>query len=187
MQLSEPTTKTKIINQMLSNLSLDDYEYVVVVDDDIGLPVGFVDRYLQIVARRGYALSQPARTHNSYIDHYFVAQLKGVESRQTNFVEIGPMVAIHRSAFPVILPFDEQSPMGWGLDFVWPVILARHGLTMGIVDAHPIEHSLRKPVTYYSHSEANASMQAFFARHEHLRYEESFRILRSFPMAEGIS
>ena len=84
------------------------------MDDDILIPDDFVDRYLEIVANRGFALSQPARTHTSYIDHYFVAQLIGLESRQTNFVEIGPLFVVHCSAYSFILPFDERPPMGWG-------------------------------------------------------------------------
>ncbi len=182
LAISRPTAKTVILNRLLSDISLSDYEYVMIVDDDIALPSDFVDHYLRIVAERGFALSQPARTHNSYIDHYFVAQLMGVESRQTNFVEIGPLFVVHQSAYSLILPLDERPPMGWGLDFVWPVLIERQGLSMGIVDSCPVEHCFRKPVAYYDYAEADAGMKKFFSENEHLSYEDTFRIFKSYPM-----
>jgi hypothetical protein len=182
LTISEPTAKTTILNRLLCDACLSDYEYVMVVDDDIALPNSFIDRYLQIVAERGYALSQPARTHDSYIDHYFVSQLIGIESRQTNFVEIGPLFAVHRSAYSLILPLDERPPMGWGLDFVWPVLIEHHGLSMGIVDACPVQHCFRKPVAYYDYIEADAGMKKFFSENKHLNYEDTFHIVKSYPM-----
>lgn len=183
--ISQPTAKTKILNRLLEDVAIEDYEYIMILDDDIALPAGFIDCYLDIVRRRGYALSQPARTHNSYIDHYFVAQLFGIESRKTNFVEIGPLCTLHRSAYPVLLPLNEEPPMGWGLDFVWPVQCHSRGLSLGIVDACPVDHSFRKPVSYYNYEQAKAGMQAFFAKHAHLTYEECFHILESFPLQVG--
>jgi hypothetical protein len=180
--ISKPTAKTTILNRLLQDVSIDDYEYIMILDDDIELSEGFTDRYLAIVSRRGYALSQPARTHNSYIDHYFVGQLLGIESRETNFVEIGPLCTLHRSAYPVLLPLNEDPPMGWGLDFVWPVQCHERGLSLGIVDVCPVDHSFRKPVSYYDYEQANAGMQAFFAKNEHLTYEECFHILESYPL-----
>jgi hypothetical protein len=182
LTISQPMAKMAILNRLLSDIELADYEYVMVLDDDIVIPDGFVDRYLEIKASRGFALSQPARTHSSYIDHYFVAQLMGIESRQTNFVEIGPLFVVSRSAYSLILPLDERPPMGWGLDFVWPVLIERHGLSMGIIDASPVEHSFRQPVAYYDHTEADIGMKKFFAENEHLSYEETFRIFKSYPL-----
>jgi hypothetical protein len=183
LTISQPMAKTTILNRLLSDIDLTEYEYVMVLDDDIVLPDGFVDRYLEIKATRGFSLSQPARTHSSYIDHYFVAQLVGIESRQTNFVEIGPLFVVARSAYSLILPLDERPPMGWGLDFVWPVLIERHGLSMGIVDECPVEHSFRQPVAYYDYTEADIGMKKFFAENEHLSYDETFRILKSHPMS----
>lgn len=182
LSISQSTAKTTILNRLLRDVNLADYEYVMIVDDDIALPAVFVDHYLRIVAQRGFALSQPARTHNSYIDHYFVAQLMGIESRETNFVEIGPLFVVHQSAYSLILPLDERPPMGWGLDFVWPVLIERQGLSMGIVDACPVEHCFRKPVAYYDYVEADTGMKKFFSENEHLSYEDTFRIFRSYPL-----
>jgi hypothetical protein len=175
--------KITILNRIIDLVSLDDYEYVFVSDDDITIPEDFVDRYLTIVQHRGYAVSQPARTHKSYIDHYFVSQLMGVESRLTRFVEIGPIVCIHRSAFATILPFDTRAPMGWGLDFHWPCLLADQELTMGVVDYCPVEHSLRKPVTSYCYEETEHRMRDFLGAVDHVSYLDAFSALKTFPSA----
>ena len=166
--------KFRIINKILERVDIRAYEYVLVFDDDIELPPRFMDRYLHIVEKRGYALSQPARTHASYIDHYFVAQLLGIESRQTRFVEIGPVTCIHNSAYHLLLPFDLRAPMGWGLDFYWPTILTKHNLKMGIVDQTPIEHSLRKPVSLYNYGETDARMRCFLEEVPHINNQTAF-------------
>lgn len=183
LSISKRTEKSVIINQLLSRIDPSDYDYIFMVDDDITIPDQFIDDYLEIVSRRAYSLSQPARTHSSYIDHYFVAQLLGVESRRTNFVEIGPIVCFHRSSYPVLLPLDEEAPMGWGLDFVWPISMEQSELTLGIVDQCPVEHSFRKPVQYYDYATSDARMHTFFQARPHLTYAQSFMIHESYPVA----
>jgi hypothetical protein len=154
---------------------------VIVADDDISLPAGFLDSYLGLVERYDFALAQPARTFTSFTDHQFVTQLQGIQARETRFVEIGPLFSMRADALQVLTPFDEASPMGWGYDFVWPVVMAGAGLRMGIVDALPVAHDLRKPVSSYSHDVASAGMAALLARHPSLEKREAFSIVRSYP------
>jgi hypothetical protein len=172
--------KFLLLNQLLEKIDLYDFEYVIVSDDDIQLPSGFLDRYLAMVSRYDLALAQPARTHNSYIDHCFVEQLDGIDARRTRFVEIGPLFSLHRKAFDCFLPFDEASPMGWGNDFVWPVLAEKHGLRMGIVDAVPVAHDFRKPVAYYDHGASAKHMSKYLAERPHLSKKDAFFILESY-------
>ncbi len=51
---------------------------------------------------------------------------------------------------------------------------------MGIIDSVPIEHSLRKPVSYYDYSDTSLRMKSFFDTRPHLTYDQSFRIYESF-------
>lgn len=175
-----PSPKFSLLNQVLCRVNLRDFEYVIVTDDDIQLPTGFTDSYLAMNSRYDFAVSQPARTHDSYIDHHFVEQLDGIDARQTRFVEIGPLFSLHRSAFDHFLPFDETSPMGWGNDFVWPVLAERHRLKMGIIDAVPVAHNLRKPVAYYDHGASADAMSRYLAERPHLSKKEAFYILESY-------
>ncbi len=182
LQSPERVPKFQLLNRLLSEMALDDYRYVMVVDDDIELPEGFVDRFLAIQEARDFTLAQPARTHDSFTDHHFVNQLMGVESRVTRFVEIGPLFSLRRDGFEVLLPFNEDAPMGWGLDFVWPVILAQHDLRLGIIDATPVRHALRKPVSTYDYDRTESTMQAFLARHPHLPLSEACIASQTYPL-----
>jgi hypothetical protein len=175
-----PTPKFVLLNGLLAPASLAGFDYVLVCDDDVRLPPGFLDAYLRRVVQYDFALSQPARTHNSYIDHPFVEQLDGLDARWTRFVEIGPVFAMRRDAAPLLLPFDEQSSMGWGYDLVWPRVLEDAGLKLGIVDAVPVDHSLRKPVSYYEHSAASAEMDRYLSGRPHLPKGAAWFIVQSY-------
>ncbi|MCM3900444.1 MAG: hypothetical protein ND866_01945 [Pyrinomonadaceae bacterium] len=51
---------------------------------------------------------------------------------------------------------------------------------MGIIDAVPIAHSLRKSGFYYQHDKARAEMKEFLAHRPHLSPGEAFFILESY-------
>ena len=175
-----PGMKFLLLNQLLAETAIDRYEFIMVCDDDIVLPSGFLDRYLALVRRYDFALAQPSRTHESFIDHPFVEQLDGLVARWTRFVEIGPLFSVQRKAFGLLFPFDEASPMGWGYDFFWPSVIAGAGLKMGIVDATPVAHSFRKPVSYYEHGESSRDMERFLRQRSHLSPDEAFYIVESY-------
>jgi len=180
LRISTPTPKFALLNRILEAASLAPYDYLLVCDDDVTLPDGFLDRYLEFLGEHDLALAQPARTHESFTDHPIVEQLDGLDARRTRFVEIGPVFSIRRDAMALVLPFDEASPMGWGYDFVWPVVLEEVGKHIGIVDATPVAHDLRKPVALYDHGSANAAMKAYLASRPHLSKGEAFTILEAY-------
>jgi hypothetical protein len=182
--VAEPTPKFALINRLLRTADLGGVEHLIVADDDITLPPGFLDRYIELVERHGFALAQPARTHDSYVDHGFVERLDGLDARRTRYVETGPLFSIQRAAFPMLLPFDETPPMGWGLDFTWPVTLERAGLRLGVVDATPVSHSLRKPAAYYDHQTSLEGMAAYLSSREHLGRAEAFTIVEPYAERE---
>ncbi len=179
-RIESRTPKFSLVNRVLRSVQPDAYQYVLVADDDIELPAGFLDRYLELVERHQLALAQPARTHDSYIDHALVEQMDGLDARWTRFVEIGPLFSIHRTAMPLLLPFDEASPMGWGYDYVWPVLLEEAGLRLGIVDAVPVAHRLRKPVANYDYSSADRTQHAFLSTRPHLTKAQAYSIVEAF-------
>jgi hypothetical protein len=177
LALSEPTPKYVLLNRLLDEEDLDDYDYVLTLDDDIVLPDGFLDLFLGVQAGTGFALAQPARTHNSYVDHPIVLQQRGVLARRTLFVEIGPAVSFARDIYGLVFPFDESNPMGWGFENVWARLLRDSGIPQGIVDAVPVDHSIRPPVAHYRWSEANGDRDRYLAQNPHLAYEDCFRVL----------
>jgi len=172
--------KFTLINRLPAAAEAATFDYVVVCDDDIYVPEDFLDDYLAEVDARGFALAQPARTLDSYVDHLFVRQLAGIASRQTRFVEIGPLFSMRDDALRWLTPFSDESPMGWGYDFAWPRLLESRGLKLGVVDRTPVSHSLRKPVSHYRHAEADRQEQAYLQKVPHLSRIEAFTIVESF-------
>jgi len=98
-------------------------------------------------------------------------------ARRTRFVEIGPVVSLHRSAYRLLLPFDLSSPMGWGYENIWTHRIELAGLTMGIIDAVPVDHSLRPPLANYSWDAADAARTEILARNDHVSLDDCFRVL----------
>jgi hypothetical protein len=182
LRVLERTPKFSIVNQLLDGADLDQYDYVLMTDDDIVMPESFLDEFIGMQRTLDFAVAQPARTSTSYIDHPIVEQQLGVLARRTQFVEIGPVVSFHRSVFPLLFPFDLTSGMGWGYENVWSHLLRERGLRMGIVDAVPVDHSMRPPLANYRWSDGDAGRTALFARHAHLPLDECLRVIEVFPM-----
>jgi hypothetical protein len=177
MAVSEPTPKYALLNRLLAEEDLAAYDFVVTTDDDIILPESFPDLFLAIQASVGFDLAQPARTPNSYVDHPIVVQQRGVVARRTRFVEIGPLVSFGREIHDLVFPFDETSAMGWGFENVWAHRLRERGRSQGIVDAVPMDHSIRKPLAHYEWSDANADRERYLASQPHLPLQECLQVL----------
>jgi Glycosyl transferases group 1 len=177
MAVSEPTPKYTLLNRLLTEEDLAGYDFVISTDDDIVLPDGFPDLFLGVQAGVGFDLAQPARTPNSYVDHPIVVQQRGVVARRTRFVEIGPLVSFGREIYDLVFPFDETSAMGWGFENVWAYRLRERGRSQGIVDAVPMDHSIRKPLAHYEWSDANAERERYLAHEPHIPLEECVRVL----------
>ena len=172
------TPKFTLVNRLLTGWQT--FDYVLVCDDDIWLPRGFLDAFISYQVACDFALAQPARTRTSYADRKFVRAVAGVRARQTRFVEIGPLFSLRADFAARLLPFDETSPMGWGYDFVWPVIAESAGLKLGVVDATPVDHSLRDQASAYSAAEASRTMIAYLERHPHLEKRDAFSVLQTW-------
>jgi GT2 family glycosyltransferase len=175
--------KITLLNELLSREVLSEYEFVILFDDDVRLPPQFLDGFLRLQTQLGFCLAQPARTSNSYIDHSIVRQQAGVLARETRFVEVGPVVSVHRSAFGFLFPLDHTSPMGWGLENVWAYEVSRRGLKMGIIDGYAVDHSLRATAEYYNRSAADQGRQRLHNDRAHLPLEECCQVIETTPVS----
>ena len=180
--IMEKTPKFRIVNDLLAEEDVTRYDYVLMTDDDVVMPDGFLDSFIGLQAALGFAIAQPARTSTSFIDHPIVEQASGLIARETRFVEIGPVVCFHRSVYDLVFPFDLTSPMGWGFENVWSFRLQKAGMKMGIIDTAPVDHSIRPPVANYDWSEADAQRADFLALNEHLPLENCFAVVQAFPL-----
>jgi hypothetical protein len=179
-EVHERTPKFTLINRMISQADIAEHDYIMVCDDDVTLPPDFTDRFIGWQQHCDFALAQPARTWNSFVDHSFVRRSLWCKARETRFVEIGPVFCMSRAMAKLIVPFDETSAMGWGYDLVWPVIAKQHGLKLGIVDDAAIEHSIRARGALYQTGGEIESMAAMLSQRKHLNAHDAFVVLQRF-------
>jgi hypothetical protein len=179
-RVDERVAKFTLMNRLLAAIDWQRFDYLILTDDDIRVPHGFLDAFLHIQQRHDFALAQPARTLWSHSDHGFVLARPGLGARWTRFVEIGPLVSIRSDLSPLLLPFDEASPMGWGYDHVWPLLIEAAGLRMGIVDRTPVDHSLRPQTATYARADVSEVMQRYLSNKAHLSLARAQRTLQAY-------
>ncbi len=157
--------KFERLNELLDErggaAGLSAYDWLVVLDDDVDLPRGFLDRFIAAAERAGLQLAQPAHRLRSHAAWDITRRVPGSGVRETTFVEIGPVTAFAPATFGVLLPFPAGLRMGWGLDAHWSAVAAQHRWPIGIVDATPVGHTLRPAAATYPREEAIAEARAF--------------------------
>jgi GT2 family glycosyltransferase len=168
--------KFENLNRLLAEHPAGDHDWLLVVDDDVELPRGFLDRFLFLCERFSLQLAQPAHCLNSHAAWPLTRRRPRSVARETRFVEIGPVTAFARVTFPVLLPFPELR-MGWGLDAHWAALAAEHGWRCGVLDAVPIRHRVAPAADAYPREAAVAEARAFLATHPYLSASEAQRTL----------
>ena len=156
-------------------------DWLLLADDDIALPRGFLDLFLLAAERAGLRIAQPAHGFASHAAWPVTRRRPGLMARRTRFVEIGPLTALHSSAFPVLLPFPELQ-MGWGLDASWSAAAAAAGLPLGIVDVTPVRH-LRSVASAYPRADALAEAEAFLAGRPYVTRTQAGEVLATYTGA----
>ncbi len=175
-----PMPRNEIINYVINRVDIYAYDYIIICDDDIKLPKGFLDSYLYIQHQLNFSIAQPARTNLSHISHGITRRRFWLIARKTLFVEIGPLVSFHQDIFKHIFPFDASNAMGWGLDYVWPVIVESLHKSMGIIDATPVDHSLRETAKSYSLEKAYKDLDVYQSHHQHYKRTEAQVNLKTY-------
>jgi hypothetical protein len=168
--------KFENLNALLDGHRLADYDWLLVADDDIDLPRGFLDRFLGLAERYELLLAQPAHRLRSHAAWRLTRRRPAALVRETRFVEIGPVTLLHPATFDVLLPFPALR-MGWGLDAHWAALAADRGWRLGIVDATPIAHLAQPAGDAYSREQALAEARAFLTTHDYMPAAESQRTL----------
>lgn len=156
---AEGAGKWQNINAALAAAPLGDADWLLLVDDDVTLPRGFLDRFLALAEGCGFELAQPAHAFASHAAWDVTRRRPGVLARRTRFVEIGPVTALSARAARELLPFPDLR-MGWGLDARWSALAAEHGWPLGVIDATPVRH-LKPVAAAYPRDDAIAEAEAF--------------------------
>ncbi len=168
--------KFENLNLLLDSHPVDAYDWLFVLDDDIVLPHGFLNRFLLLAERFELDLAQPAHRRASHAAWQVTRRRRHSLVRETRFVEIGPVTAFARSTFSTLLPFPDLR-MGWGLDMHWAALAREHGWRCGVLDAVPIRHRAAPAASAYSREQALAEARSFLADRPHLSASEAQQTL----------
>ncbi len=174
--------KFQNINAGLLDVDVEEYDWLIVIDDDIDIPADFLDRFLCVAELAGLAICQPAHRFLSYTTWEVTQRAWNSLARVTGFVECGPVTAFHRSVFRHCLPFA-GTRWAWGIDVLWSDLASRHGFGLGVVDATPIGH-LREVAGSYSRDAAVAEGHQLLARHNVRR--DSREMLKTFEVIRSL-
>ena len=161
------------IAELLAEHPPGDADWLLVLDDDVVLPPGFLDRFALCAERADLRLAQPAHRLHSHAAWPVTRRAWDPRStvRETRFVEIGPITAFRADTLGVLLPFPALR-MGWGLDVHWGAVAREHGWRVGVVDATPVLH-LAPVAVDYDREGAAAEAREFLAGRPYVTREEA--------------
>lgn len=174
--------KFQNINIGLQNFNLDDYDWLLVVDDDVALRPRFLDTFLYVAEFANLKICQPAHLFHSYTTWDVTQRVWNSLAHVTHFVECGPITAFHRDTFAHCLPFPETR-WAWGIDVLWAEIARRQGFRIGVVDATPISH-LREVAQSYGRQAATDEGHQLLARFNVRR--DSRDLMQTIEVIRGV-
>ena len=159
--------KFENLNKVLAATHGADFDWLLVVDDDLRLPRRLLDRFVGLCERFELDLAQPAQSQRSHSGWRVTRRRPASLVRDTRFVEIGPLTALGRRAAEELLPFPELR-FGWGLDLHWAALAAERGWRLGVVDATPVRHETARVASSYAIADAQAEAGGFLADRPYL-------------------
>jgi hypothetical protein len=154
--------KFENLNDLLADNPAEGFDWLLIVDDDVLLPRDFLNRFVFLAERFDLALAQPAHRWRSHAAYAVTRRRPGTVLRETAFVEISPLCALRALTFGELLPFPSLRA-GWGLDSHWSAVARARGWRLGVVDATPMRHGLRRIASSYSREAAVAEAREFLA------------------------
>ena len=164
--------KFENLNALLGDHPASDHDWLLVVDDDVSLPRGFLDVFVFLAERFDLRLAQPAHRRHSHAGWQVTRRRPGSVVRETRFVEIGPVFAFQAATFEALLPFPELR-IGWGLDAHWSALASEHDWRLGVIDATAVRHGLRRVATAYDRQAAIAEGRGFLQRRPYVTASEA--------------
>jgi hypothetical protein len=154
--------KFENLNALMAKASPEGYDWLLVVDDDVALPKGFLDNFVFLAERFQLRLAQPAHRRRSHAAWQVTRRQVRSVLRETGYVEIGPVTAFSAATFASLLPFPDLR-FGWGLCAHWSALAEQRGWRIGVVDATAVRHGLRIVASSYRREDAIAEGRGFLA------------------------
>jgi hypothetical protein len=151
-----------LLNRLAAEMP-EDGSHLVITDDDVSFAPGALATLVRTVAHFGVDVAQPAHGPLSHCSWDFNRFQPGVFGRRTLWVEVGPTVVFGPKARSGLLPFPDDSTMGWGQEVAWH-LAAKDGLVLGIVDGVRVRHR-GHVAAFYDRGVAEAASAAALAKH----------------------
>jgi hypothetical protein len=168
--------KFENLDMLLERAPVDGFDWLVLIDDDVALPRGFLDAFVSLAERFDLAMAQPAHRWRSHAAWNVTRRRPFSLVRETAFVEIGPLCALRSQTFETLLPFPPLR-FGWGLDAHWSALARSRGWRQGVIDATPIRHGLRRIASSYDPADAIDEGREFLADHPYTPTAQANRTL----------
>lgn len=124
-------------------LSLDEYRYVALLDDDLEFPPGGISQTFSQCERAHADLAQPALRWGSNVNHDVTLYNPLTDVRRVSFVEM-MMPFFSKDTLRFLEPSFLLSKSSWGIDYAWGSQLAHRRGDPGklmIVDAVQVHHT----------------------------------------------
>jgi hypothetical protein len=117
---------------------IEDYEYVGFADDDLDADTATWNASFTFCRRHRFDLAQPSIV--GPISYPITAPVPGLLYRSTNCVEIMCPI-FSRRALRICYSSFGESVSGWGINHIWPRLLAPHSGKMAIIDCLSVTHT----------------------------------------------
>jgi hypothetical protein len=151
-----------LLNRLAAEMP-EDGSHLVITDDDVSFVPGALATLVRTAAHFCVDVAQPAHGPLSHCSWDFNRFQPGVFGRRTLWVEVGPTLVFGPKARSGLLPFPDDSTMGWGQEVAWH-LAAKDGLVLGIVDGVRVRHRGHVAASY-DRVEAEAASAAALAKH----------------------
>jgi hypothetical protein len=132
--------KYKAAWQFIGGVLLAKYKGFIFLDDDLEITYSNLSRFLEYCSAHGFGLAQPSISTDSSYSHKHLVNVSPTGWRRVGLVEV-MCPYFSNDALRVVLNTFDRSYSTWGLDFLWPRLLAFEPV---VVDDFTIKHT--KPV-----------------------------------------
>jgi len=116
----------------------ENYDYIGFADDDLDADLATWNALFSFCQRHGFDLAQPSIL--GPISYPITAPVPNLLYRVTNFAEIMCPIFSKR-ALEICYGTFAESVSGWGINHVWPRLLAKHQGKIAIIDSISVTHT----------------------------------------------
>ncbi len=138
----DPGTKLDSLARHLRAMPalLEDYDYILLPDDDLLMGPGDIDRIFAAMRRHDLLIGQPALTPDSHIGHPIFLHCPGFRLRYTDYLE-GMACCFRSDYLRQLLPLFERYPSGWGISHLWALLMEAPYRRAAIIDEVRMVHT----------------------------------------------